>query len=672
MLIIIANFIIVLEQQAVRIIYKMWFEKKDEIDVFEVAFSGGKDSIVLLNLVKKALPQDAYVVVFADTQMELKDTYETIQQIESQCKAEGIRFYRAKSHIDAKEGWQLFGPPSRNLRWCCTVLKTAPVISLLREELNAQKVIMITGVRSEESSKRASYEEFSLGKKVANQYSFHPILDWSSTEIFLYTYYNNLLLNEAYKSGLSRVGCLVCPNSSGTHECIKKILFSDEVDEYLKIITETSTKDLSGRNNRDFLENGGWKMRTTAHELTLKKKLVDFNETQNTFLIIFDQYLAKWMTWYRIIGECSQIRDNEFELSYKDKKYKAIIRRSDGKYVFEVHVSRISRVNIEFVHYLRVIFIKTYYCVGCGDCVAECTNGNISQKGDIIVLGNKCTRCMACLKIVNGCTYYSSIRDIAGVKIMTGLNRYLSIGVKKQWIIDFFDTGYEPGGRKTDVLYGFLADAGVLKKKHFTPFGEKIKQIGLSKIESWGLMLCELVYTAAFKWFVKNIPFERQYTFNDLNVALGNLVTEKAKGEFWNSFKQILLTMPYGEETGFGIPDYEIKTDRSGEQRITLHNITRSSWISPPPAVILYSLYKFAEKCGGYYEFTLDRLYNYAIDSDAISPTQIFGITEDRLTRIINGLAAVNSDFVTAKLTHGLNTILLNKNKSASDVLSLL
>jgi phosphoadenosine phosphosulfate reductase len=101
-------------------------------------------------------------------------------------------------------------------------------------------------------------------------------------------------------------------------------------------------------------------------------------------------------------------------------------------------------------------------------------------------------------------------------------------------------------------------------------------------------------------------------------------------------------------------------------------NFTRNKCYIGSPLVILYSLYKFAEACGDYYEFTVSRLLNYYIDSDGISPTQIFGIEEDELKTIMQGLTASCPDFITAKFTHDLNTISLNRNKKANDVLDLL
>ena len=64
-----------LAQNTIRQVYSYWMRFKNKVDVFYVAFSGGKDSVVALDLVEKALPHNEFKVLFGNTQMEFPDTY---------------------------------------------------------------------------------------------------------------------------------------------------------------------------------------------------------------------------------------------------------------------------------------------------------------------------------------------------------------------------------------------------------------------------------------------------------------------------------------------------------------------------------------------------------------------------------------------------------------------
>lgn len=207
----------IIEQITVKKIYDVYKRRQKSLDCFHVAFSGGKDSIVLLELVKKALPRSSYMVVFGDTKMEFPDTYELVDIVEKQCKEEGINFYRAASHFEPEESWRLFGPPSRVLRWCCTVHKAAPQTLKIREVLGKNDYVGMdfVGVRAHESATRSTYDEENFGKKQKGQYSHNPILEWTSAEIWLYIFSHNLPINNTYKKGNSRAGCLFCPMGGG-------------------------------------------------------------------------------------------------------------------------------------------------------------------------------------------------------------------------------------------------------------------------------------------------------------------------------------------------------------------------------------------------------------------------------------------------------------------------
>ena len=101
-------------------------------------------------------------------------------------------------------------------------------------------------------------------------------------------------------------------------------------------------------------------------------------------------------------------------------------------------------------------------------------------------------------------------------------------------------------------------------------------------------------------------------------------------------------------------------------------SFTRLPWDKPDAVVVLYSLYKFAEACGDYYQFTLTRLLDHDVDSDGVSPTEIFGLDRETMIRILNGLSINHPDFITASFNLDLDSITLNADKTSADVLALL
>ena len=146
-------------------------------------------------------------------------------------------------------------------------------------------------------------------------------------------------------------------------------------------------------------------------------------------------------------------------------------------------------------------------------------------------------------------------------------------------------------------------------------------------------------------------------------------MTDKAIGEFWNGFKVILDTTKPLNSIGFGTPEIEEKVTKTGDVKKRLLSIYRAPWRTPDERVILYSLYKFAEKCGNYRQFTLTRLLDTSIESDAVSPTQIFGLDREIMEKILNGLTFNYPDLIEARFTLGLDNITLKSDMSADDIL---
>lgn len=257
------------------------------------------------------------------------------------------------------------------------------------------------------------------------------------------------------------------------------------------------------------------------------------------------------------------------------------------------------------------------------------------------------------------------------MKSVKGINRYLSVGVNAEWIKKYLeDQSYEPGNRKTDTMFSFLDDAGITKKRKLTPFGEEVISIGLNHEFTWALILCNLVNAAPLRWYVENIPFDTMYEASQLELDMKE-ASPKARGEFWNGFKVILDSNEYFKQIGIGRPDITSKTNKNGDVRKVMNYLLRVSWQNPDARVILYSLYKFAEMCGGYYQFTLSTLLDDSIERDGISPTRIFGLDRNAMEPILNGLSVNYPEFISVSFSLGLDTINLREDKTAQDVLAL-
>jgi phosphoadenosine phosphosulfate reductase len=202
----------------------------DRIKQFEpeegyyLAFSGGKDSIVIEKLCE--LAKVKYTANYAHTTVDppeliyfIRENYPNVNIIKPE-----LSMWRL---IEKKKM-----PPTRRVRYCCEVLK----------EEGGQGRFVITGVRHEESSARSKRryveydaygsqskkakkerEKFNLmndndekrrmlehcqikGKNILN-----PIIDWTEQEVWEFIKKYNLEYPVLYDEGWDRIGCIGCP-----------------------------------------------------------------------------------------------------------------------------------------------------------------------------------------------------------------------------------------------------------------------------------------------------------------------------------------------------------------------------------------------------------------------------------------------------------------------------
>jgi phosphoadenosine phosphosulfate reductase len=660
-----------LTQDAIVKVFGIYTNYRNKVDLFHVSYSGGKDSEVTLDIVQRAIPQNDFFVIFGDTGMEFPDTYDAVNYARNRCKKMGIEFFIAQSHISPIDSWQLFGSPSKTLRWCCSVHKTTPQLLKLKEISKKPDLreLAFVGIRADESYMRSGYSYLSLGTKHKGQFSFNPILEWNSAEVYLYIYMNDLYMNQAYKKGNSRAGCLVCPMSGDKSDYMRRKCYPDAVDTFINLVSKVSARGLeTKRDNERYITIGGWKARTNGQYI----KTIPFNysekEDANTWTIEFETMRSDWRQWIKTIGQLLVNEDKyivvkddvhvSFSFESTDKTYRVIIhKKSDSKSLFMIKM-------------LKQVFRKSAFCHFCKTCEADCYRGCIEMKNNTLIISDSCIQCGNCHKPDTGCLIYKSIELPKGYGTVNkkSLDSYADHAPKPEWIDSFFQLQekffkeHTLGSEMFNKFKRFLRDAELIEKgDRLTDLAKKIKQIGYEKPIVWAILLVNLSHTPEVNWFVtKTVPGE-SYTRESLMLMLQNDgVKVRGARSITGAYKRI-LALPFGKDVGLGF-----YTETRKET-----NYTRTTWLSPDPRVILYSLYKFAEACGDYYAFTLSRLLNHDIESDGVSPTQIFGLGREEMQGLLIGLGVNYPEFIRVTFTHDLDNINLEREKSSLDVLSL-
>lgn len=672
-----------LVQETIKKIFNNFWTYHNKVDIFYVAYSGGKDSEVALDLVQRALPHNSFLVVFGDTQMEFPDTYNIIEETKRRCEKQDIRFLVARSEQTPFETWHEFGPPSQTIRWCCSVHKTSPQILLLRKVMNnpSFRGMAFTGVRGDESVSRSQYDDVSFGEKHRGQYSCHPILDWNSAEVFLYIYENQLPINETYKKGNSRAGCLVCPLAATKNFYFKEVSYASSEENanctttlYNNIIVETTSKVFSTQSDLfEFMNMCGWKARKSGKELSFSVDYCIEQQEGNILTITLKRQKTELSEWVKTLGDIIEFDENQIVIQYHGKVYHISVIHDRKDTTLKVNTITNTAEDIYFMSGLKTVCRKTAYCIGCHVCEANCPNGFIHMEKGRVKIDDRCVKCQKCHDVFHGCLVANSLRLPKGVAKMGSIDRYSNMGVEFDWVIDYFkkkDSFWEDnelGTNKIKYLKTFLDDAEITIKRKFSPFGSVVEKIGLNTAEAWGLILCNLVYTSEFNWWVLNTQIDHYYSQTEIVYMLGDKMSANSRSHVASAFKNIFISNPIlGKTIGLGECDYQLK----GKNRV-LNTIFRKSWSDPVPEVILYSLFKFAEACGDYYQFTLETLLDDSIERDGVSPTQIFGLDRDTMVRILNGLSVNYPAFISASFTLDLDNITLNSEKTSADVLQL-
>ena len=168
-------------------------------------FSGGKDSIVMYDIVKRSGVK--FEVYYNFTTL---DPPEVIQFMK--------KHYPEVKWIKPKRSfWQwlyLVGPPTKAKRWCCTKLKHAA-----NPKERGRRVLV--GVRADESWKRARRGRISWNQDGGN-WVYAPIFHFTEEDVWEYIERRGLAYPSLYDEGFNRVACVVCPFICGHERLLER------------------------------------------------------------------------------------------------------------------------------------------------------------------------------------------------------------------------------------------------------------------------------------------------------------------------------------------------------------------------------------------------------------------------------------------------------------------
>lgn len=261
--------------------YAKIFERQGRDEGFFVAFSGGKDSVVVKKLCDMAgVKYDAHYSVTTVDPPELvhfiQREYPDVIWERNRWETDG-RFHKAGDIITM---WNLIPekrmPPTRLVRYCCQYLK----------ECAGDGRLTVTGVRWAESANRknnqglvtvyktkgkeeglvesGNFSETPRGGVVLvndneearqslefcykrRKTVLNPIIDWEDDDIWEFIHEYNVPYCELYDRGYKRLGCIGCPMSTAAAEELEKYpkfkqAYTKAFDRMLIILREKGIK----------------------------------------------------------------------------------------------------------------------------------------------------------------------------------------------------------------------------------------------------------------------------------------------------------------------------------------------------------------------------------------------------------------------------------------------
>lgn len=395
-----------------------------------VSFSGGKDSTVVSSLVLRALANETVLHVYGDTTLEFPETKEYVARFRREHPKTPVLVSKNKDK-DFEQLCELLGPPSRVMRWCCTIFKTGAIqrkITTLFRGKN--RILTFYGIRRSESASRSKYDRESDSPKIAIQKTVSPIIDWLDFDIWLYILTTGIDFNTAYRLGYTRVGCWCCPNNSVWSGFMSRIYMPEQYERFRNLLLDFARK-IGKPDPENYVDDGNWKARQGGNGLDYAQSSVLTFEPcalqENTLNFelqrpITEELYELFKPFGWINKEIGNPRLGEVYVTGKDGSLRLRLQGKIGTKSLKVgilskkvcHCNSIRAVEDK----VKCQITKYQMCMGCLGCESACMHGAISILTDHTGLlsykisDTKCVRCGACVGHYDGGCYMRKVMTI--------------------------------------------------------------------------------------------------------------------------------------------------------------------------------------------------------------------------------------------------------------------
>ncbi|WP_367834406.1 phosphoadenosine phosphosulfate reductase family protein [Vulcanisaeta sp. JCM 16159] len=385
-------------EKAVEFLRRVFSEYKKPI---VVSYSGGKDSLVTLDLVARTGVK--FYVLFNDTGLEPSESYDNVREVAKLYNAEliiasaGDKYWKAIME---------FGPPARDYRWCCKVIKLGPITDEMLRRFPGG-FISIVGQRAFESFQRARLPRVSVSKWVTKDIVVAPIQDWTALEVWGYILMRNLPYNKAYEYGFDRLGCVICPANELAELEVVRERYPGIYTRLHEVLREFSK---SQGLPREFADYGLWRWRRgLPGDIRGRVRVsfrveypVKFNGDVNSLIINVDKpiNLVTFTEFLKMLGSVEGV-NGSYVVRGKFGEAEVRVEQGSNRVV-------VSSGNEELRVHIAGFAARASICGECNLCINWCPTKALRRVGpgpSFIVDESRCINCLLCSKACPSAQY---------------------------------------------------------------------------------------------------------------------------------------------------------------------------------------------------------------------------------------------------------------------------